>query len=95
MFFQQLQIVGRILQVLMRCPPTGCQWLVPLGTGPSGLMDNPALHTRPTVMYSILIFKLSYAAQHNTEIYCRPSNILKSCGNNSSSSNLVESESST
>jgi len=24
-------------------PPSGCEWFVPLGTGPSALMDNPAL----------------------------------------------------
>lgn len=24
-------------------PPSCCEWLVPLGTGPSALMDNPAL----------------------------------------------------
>ena len=24
-------------------PPTGCQWLVPLDTGPHALMDNPSL----------------------------------------------------
>jgi len=44
----------------MWCPPSGCEWLVPLGTGPSARMDNPALSA--TIVGHLLSYLFCFAS---------------------------------